>query len=317
MNDPDDVQRRLEQWGNDEQPSVDGAFANRLDAQLRVQHRDASDARRPIWQPAILALAALLVVVGGVFAFTRSDTDDLVVMAAATQTEVELPGGEIVAGAAGLELPDGTIISVGADGSAVIAGVVLEADTRAVIVDGQLEIQTRSDAIDAGGTQPSSTVAPTSTRPADGASTTAPPSTRPTTSSTGATTTTTSRRSTTTAVTAPQTATTQTSAPRTTETRTTDGPPPTTAPDPVVTLDWVERDGRIRLTWTYVGPDTLAGWHITVSAGDRVRTLAVLRDPAARAITVERLDGAATYRVAARDGDGQVIAESNAVVVPA
>ncbi len=73
----------------------------------------------------------------------------------------------------------------------------------------------------------------------------------------------------------------------------------------------------VRLTWDYVGPDTLAGWHVIITAGDRMRTLAVLRDPAARAITVERLDGAATYRVIALDAEGNVIAESNLVAVPA
>ncbi len=308
MSKPDEVQRRLEQWGNDEQPSVDGAFANRLDSDLRAMHHSTSETKRPFWQPAVLALAALLVVAGGVFAFTRTRTDDLVVvMAAATETEVVLPDGEIVNGAAGLELPDGTQITVGADGSAVIAGVVLEAGTQAVINDGQLEIRTQPDATDSEVTGPSSTVAPTTTtRPSDRDSTTAPPSTRATTSSTRRTTTSTTRRSTTTAVTTPQTTSPPTSADQ----------PSTTTADLVVVLEWAERDGRVRLTWTYAGPDTLAGWRVTVTSGDRLRTLAVLRDPAARAITVERLDGAASYRVIALDGDGAVIAESNTVAVP-
>ncbi len=316
MNEPNDVHRRLEAWGNDEPPLVDGAFANRLDSDLRSMHHGArrpglADAPRPIWQPAALALAALFLVVGGVVAFTRTSTDDItLVMAAATETEVVLPDGETVAGSVGLELPDGTQISVGADGSAVIAGVVLEAGTQAVTIDGQLEIL-----VDAG---PEPTV-PDDPDPTS--STTTPPSTRPTTSTTDGTTSTTTRRSTTTA----STTTPPTTGPPPTTVPTTGPPtsvdrPSTTASAPAVVLDWGERDGRVRLVWTYAGPDAgpdaVAGWRVTVASGDRSQTLAVLRDPAARAITVERLAVAATYRVIAVDAGGGVVAESNTVLVP-
>ncbi len=306
MNEPRDVERKLEQWGSDRQPSVDGAFANRLDADLReLSPGSGAVARqRPIWQPAALAFLASLIVFAGVFAFSRDKGDEIeLVMGASTQTEVVLPDGEIIAAEAGLALPDGTRIIVGADGSAVIADVVLEAGDRAVVNEGQLEIL-----IEQAPTPTTSVPEPTTTAVPPATETTSPPpSTRPATASTDRTTSTTTPRSTTTAATTPQTTTPPTSTDRTT----------TTTSDPAVTLEWTDSDGRVRLSWTYVGPETVAGWQVTVTNGDRTRTLAVLRDPAARTITVERIgDAAVTYRVSARDSGGTVIAESNPVAVP-
>lgn len=303
----DDIERRLEQWGSDRPDAADGAFANRLDADLRrlASERQHAGRPRPIWQPASLAFMAAVLVLGGVFAFTRDRGDEmLLVMGATTETEVVLPSGEIVSGEVGLGLPDGTRIVVGDDGSAVIADVVLEPGTEAVVQDGRLEI------LEDGRPTPTRPPSPTGPEPAeDRPTTTLPPTTRPTTrptaSSTEPSTLTTSDGPGTTSTTAVKATTPPTSTDRTT----------TTAPDPQVSLDWSEERGRIELTWTYTGPETLAGWEVSVTNGDRSRTLALLRDPGARSLTVERLDGPATYRVVARQADGAVIAESNPITV--
>lgn len=306
MNEPGDLERRLEQWGSDEPSAVDGAFANRLDADLRqlASDRLPSTRQRPIWQPIVLTLAAALVVLVGVVTFTGDQGDQVaLVMGPTTETEIEFPNGEIVTGEAGLALPDGTRITVGVDGSAVIADVVLDPGTEAIIQNGQLEILIDDRPAQ---TQPTSTVTATtsSARP-----TTAPPSTRPTTSSTR-------RPSSTTDSTTTGDSTTSTTARDSTTRPPTTDQVATTAPEAAVVLDWSERPGRILLTWTYTGPETLAGWEVTVTSGDRSRTLALLRDPTARSLTVELLDGTATYRVIAREAGGTGIAESNPITVP-
>jgi hypothetical protein len=302
----DDIERRLEQWGRDRPTGADGAFANRLDADLRrlASERQHAGRQRPIWQPAVLALMAALLVFGGVFAFTRDRADEtLLVMGATTETEVVLPSGEMVTGEAGLALPDGTRIVVGDEGSAVIADVVLEPGTEAMVQNGRLEILEDEQPA------PTRPTSPTTTAPADRPTTTLPsttrPTTRPTASSAERSTSTTTDGSGTTSTTAADVTTQPTFTDRTT----------TPAPDPQVSLDWSEQRGRIELTWTYTGPETPAGWEVSVTNGDRSRTLALLRDSGARSLTVERLDGPATYRVVARQADGAVIAESNSITV--
>jgi len=229
------------------------------------------------------------------------------VMGASTQTEVEFPDGSTMSGAEGLALPDGTRIVVGADGSAVIADVVLEPGAEAIIENGQLEILPGSTSTDSSPrtTAPISSAPSTTTPPTTAPPTTAPATTAGTSSTRGDDTSTSTPRSTTTAP--PDLATTA-ERPATSTT--------TTALEPLVELEWEERSGNVVLVWTYVGPESLAGWEVTVTNDDRTRTLAVLRDPAARSLTVEQLDAAVTYQVTARDGAGTLIAESNPVAVP-
>lgn len=229
----DDLEHRLEQWGSAPQPPVDGAFANRLDLDLReLRHLPSRErAQRPVWQPAMLALAAAVLVVAGVFAVSRDGDDEIaLVMGPTTQTEVVLPGGEVVPGEAGLALPDGTRITVGDNGSTVIADVVLAPGTEAVIVDNRLEIlvdePSRETATTAAtpstttGPTSTATTAPTTTAGRDtttvGRDSTRPPSTTQRTTTTEAGTSTPGRDSTTTAATRPET-----SAPATTSDRTT------------------------------------------------------------------------------------------------
>lgn len=303
------VERRLEAWGSEDRLVVDGAFANRLEARLRelAAEQHASRPVRPLWQPLALAAVSLLVVVVGVFALTGSSgDDDLLVMGVASDTQVVLPGGDVVVAREGLALSDGTRISVGPDGSAVVGDVVLGADTEAVIADGTVEIlvdeRSTTSAPPTTAARPATTRLPddaTSSPSRDGDGTT----TQPTTSTTTSRSSTTDGRETTTTS---RTATTSTTSERST----------TTAARPIVELTWTESNGQVQLSWTYAGPDTFAGWEVVVTSGDRGRTLALLRDPAARSLTVASLDAVVSYRVVALAGDGVTIVESNSVEVP-
>lgn len=306
MSDRSDVERRLEAWGDQPQPPVDGAFANRLDAQLRDMAFDRMGERppRPFWQPALLAVLALVVVAAGVLVSTRPGDDQLaLVMGPNSDTEIVLPNGEVVDAVEGLELADGTRISVGEGGSAVVGDVVLEPGSEALVVEGTLEVLT--DVRTTG-----STAVPT-TRPG----TTRPPTTRPTDSTVDDRPTTSDSDSSPERSTSTVTDSTADVPRSTAATSTTENDRTTTtsaAPEVVLTAE-SGRDRQIVLSWSYSGPDSLSGWEVTATSGDRTRTLVVLRDPAARSITLDAGDGPVGHRVIARDASGTVIAESNLV----
>lgn len=300
-----DLEQRLEHWGSADTPVPDGAFTNRLDTQLRdlAHTKVAGSERRPFWQPALLTALAVLLVGAGVFAVTRDAGQEIaLVMGATSQTEIELPDGQLLLATEGVSLPDGTRISVGLDGSAVVNDVVLDAGTEAVVENGALQILEEGPVVSA-----------------------APPSTRPTTTE--------DRTSTTTPTTAPTFVTaTPTSAVPTSAVSTTAAPTSaaptsvvpttgdidrsTTVPAPVIALSWEEVGGDRVLSWTYRGPDTLAGWEVIVSSGDRSQTLVIVRDPAVRSITIDALAVPATYSVVARTAEGATLAESNPIEIP-
>lgn len=301
-----DLEQRLDHWGSADTPVPDGAFTNRLDAQLRdlAHTKVAGSERRPFWQPALLTALAVLLVGAGAFAITRDAGQEIaLVMGATSQTEIELPDGQLLVATEGVSLPDGTRISVGLDGSAVVNDVVLDAGTEAVVENGALQILEEGPVVSA-----------------------APPSTRPTT--TEDRTSTTVRRSTTTPTTAPTSViATPSSAVPTSAVSTTAAPTSavpttggvdrsTTVPVPVVSLSWEEVGGDRVLSWTYRGPDTLAGWEVIVSSGDRSQTLVIVRDPAVRSITIDALAVPATYSVVARTAEGARLAESNPIEIP-
>ena len=311
-------EHRLEEWGNERQPSVDGAFANRLETQLRerASDRTSNRQRRPIWQPIAVAAIALIAMSVGLFSLAQSSDDGvLLVMSAAFETEIILPDGEVITGSEGLLLAEGTRIIVGAAGSAVVGDVVLAPGTEALINNGKLEVlgDRRSSTTD----NPSTTSEPgnprSTTRPAANDTTTTAAGGTSRTSDVDRSTSTTTRRTTTTAV--PTSDASTTAAPTTAPTRI-DRPPSTIPPPPAAELTWVERDNLVQLNWSYVGQEEPAGWEVIATNGDQVRTLAVLRDPAARSITLEALEAAVSYRVIARAADGTAIVESNAVEVP-
>ena len=342
----DHLTERLRRLGRDRVPPVDGAFANRLEADLRTAHAGPRGARiADLLVRPVAVLAALAVVVGVVAVFQRDDARPGVAMVAADGTTVSIPGGDsLVAGRAGLDLPDGTRIEVDDGGSAVVAGVVLEAGSSAIVVDGRIEL-VDSPAL--------TTVEPpirttTTTAPATTDAPTTSDATAPTPSTTDAPTT--SGDQTTTPSTTPSTTTgpdpTDSRPPSTTTAPTTDtGSSPTTAsttstvdetgptttrppsdstteprstvgPDrPIVglTIGPVRR-GEATLTWRVDGPtDAIAGWEVRIVRDGTAKSIAFIRVADARRLRVEVPDGRVAYRVVARSGGDGVVARSSLV----
>lgn len=338
MNSDDDLETTLAQLGADDGPPADPGFANRLDAALRAAHSEqARDRRqRPVWVPVTAGLSALAaVVVGGLIwlvAFAGDPAAD-VVMTAAVDTEVVLPGEAASAGEAGLSLPDGTRIVVGPEGEAVVDGVVLGPGTEAIINDGGLDVigPARSAPPDRGGVVPE-TSEPTSIPPT--MSTTGPDaadgSDRETSSSTQRSTSTTNERPTTSAPTTTTTrrpeptdgsraTTTQTSSTRpTTTTATTATTTATTDPAPLsiaLSATPVPRS-RIRLDWIVEGGPDPAGFRVEATEADRTSTILLIRSSGARSTTIERLPPGVSYRVIAVTEDGTTLQSSNSVPQP-
>ena len=303
-----DVEVQLERWGSTDTPAPDGAFINRLDAQLRdlSQGRETGRERRPFWQPALLTMLAALLIGAGAFAVTRDAGQEVaLVMGATSQTEIELPDGEVLVATEGLSLPDGTRISVGFDGSAVVNDVVLGAGVEARVENGELQIlEARPEETQTPSTTRATTSDTTEGRPTTTGQRTSS-TTTPVTSTPEPTASSTTRRSTAASSTVPP----STATPSTTAVT-------TTVPAPIVSLAWEESGGDRVLSWTYRGPETLAGWEVFVSSGDRSAALVVLRDPTVRSITIDALAAPATYYVVARTADGATLAESNRVEVP-
>lgn len=320
----DDLNDRLEGWGGETTPDVDPRFANSLETDLRLRAAEVSSRGglfHLLFRPAVIAGVTMAAVVG--FLFVRSGEDAVdVFIAAAEGTSVSIPGdAELTDGVAGLDLPEGSRIDVGPDGSATVAGVVLEAGTTARIVDGQLEIvDVPSDRppdrpTTTIGDRPTTTIGPTadSDEPAatDGPATTAPSDVPPTTRPDDTASTTTRPTTTTPATTiVPDTA------PQTTSTE-----PPRTEPtdrNVDVKLDV----GRVReqqslLRWEVAGSvDAIAGWEVRVRSGDGVRRVALIREPDARRLRVEIPGRNAMYKVIARAADGTNIGESEWVRLP-
>ncbi|MGI9604892.1 MAG: hypothetical protein ACR2P0_02015 [Acidimicrobiales bacterium] len=344
----DELRDRLEEMASAPTPRVDGAFANRLEADLRASTPSPSDSHHPrlfdwLLRPGAIVVAAALIV--GVVTLTRSDPAMAVEMFAAEGTTVSIPGADsITDGAAGLELPDGSRIDVGPAGRAIVAGVVLEAGATAMIVDGTVEI------VDAG---PSRTDAPAET---DRPSTTAvgPAITDRPNDSDVATDSTAAGRPTTTAPdrdAPPQRDTTSTVEPdpilpadgsdstvapssttippdtTTTAPAPTDPPASTTQPPPTTTVDSpapVElavgleasriRDGQTTLFWNTRGDTSeISGWVVRARVGDSSEVIAVIRQADVRRLRVTVTDDAVEFRVIARSGEGEVLAASRLV----
>lgn len=318
-----DPVERLEVMANEAQPSPDPAFANRLETDLRLMMAERSaPARRPWWQPAMALASVALVVIIGWLALASSNGEPVVVNAA-SDTELILPDGDSIVGTVGAELPDGTRISVGADGSAIIGGVVLDAGSEALVLDGRVVVIEPPPR----GLPPATTAVPSSDRPSSSLSTTSssgpsdsptstdasrasspaspgPPTSRPPSTDSGPSTTeTTADRSST-------TSTTSTSRSSTSAT--------TTIGELVIDLE-VTEDGPSRwsLVWTVTGDRPgIAGWDVEVVDGDRVRVIATLRGASVRSVSVERPDIEVSYRVVARNADGAAVATSGTVAAP-
>ncbi len=314
----DELEQQLHRLGSTSPPAPDPAFANRLETDLRLLAIDTQGVRRPIWRPVLSALAASVLVMVGVFSLMRLNPtpSDELVMSAAHQTSLVLPDGTEVVASDGTYLIDGTRIVVGRDGGAVIGSLVLLPGTVAVVVDGQIEIlgpPESGEPVDGG--SPSTTTSPTTSPPTTTIETSGPTTTgrtddevvgeaepqRTTTTTTG--TTSTASDSSTTTTTSVQ--------PSTTGPRLAPGGPVS----PVLQVETVS-DRRARLIWTVLDDDQIAGWVIMSERDDMTSTVAVLRDPEARQVTVERpSEGVINYWVVAKDSTGNVRHLSNTVAV--
>ena len=337
----DELHDRLENLGADPGPAPDPAFAERLEADLRSQAyfapRDrahAAPARRALLRPGLVLGALLLVALASVLVVSRGgDEADVLVIENGLGATVTLPDGDTVAGGSGVALPDGSLIEVAADGFALIDGIVLPPGSIATVVDGVLEL-TAVPAIVVPTPTPSPTpdlttspqAEPTPTAVADPTPTaepTTPPeiAPSPTPSPTARPTPTAPPDPTATARPRPTPSPAQD---RTPQERPTATATPTATPEPTVVdrapeivLDRANLGPRrAQLTWSVTAPDGILGFQVRVRRGDTVRTAAVLRDPDARALTVERPErDRVFYRVLAIGRDGEVVARSNEVRV--
>lgn len=350
----DDLEQQLQRWGDETAPSPDPAFANRLEADLRSaayfgRRTTAPEPRRRwVLRPAfVMATVALVALVAAVaLNITDGDPVDTLVMGDSSDTTVTLPGGTVQEGGEGLELPDGTVIDVGPDGFATVDGVVLGPDSRALVVDGHLELLDPDAREPSGPDDPTdetalptidpavATATPTPTPTPIGVPVDPPPATPPVPTSTPAPT----RRpadvapepTPTRAPTVRPTATPMAVDPTPTPTSTATATPSSAVPTPTATPEPEPARPRVDLGRTYLGPeraalvwtvtrgDAIAGWEVRIRRGDTIRTVAVLRHGAARELVVERpMRNTVFYRVIARDAAGRVLAQSNEVRVVA
>lgn len=308
-------------------PPVDGAFANRLEADLREQSlQGARPLRQPTWwwRPSTVVALGLVVLVIGLAVGVIGNTPTTVEITTAQGSSISVPGAaDLVEGQPGMELEDGTRIEVGPGGLITVGGVVLGEGTTAVIEEGSVAILGESPL-------PTTTLAPpvssedgaTTVRPTPKTGTLTPTSTPPTTIGDSA----------------PDTIAPDTTIPRTTipkstlppETKPTTTEPPktsTTAPGttvpetrPQTTLpvglaigvEFVDVGERVAtLTWSIRETDVpIAGWIVQVKRGDGIANLATMRRPEARSVRVELTAQSLEYRVVVRGEGGAILGES-------
>lgn len=168
--------------GSSQVAPPDSAFAEALEQRLVAMHGaldlQASDPRDPeasalrrmaTRSRAMAAIAAAAVVVAGFsYVALRPTTDTALTLTAATDTSIVLPDGSIVDAEVGADLPDGTLVVTGPNGSARVGGLTVPRNSQAVVDDGSARLV---------GT--TTTTAPSRT------SSTAAPGLAPTTSTTG------------------------------------------------------------------------------------------------------------------------------------
>ncbi|MFT7598132.1 MAG: hypothetical protein ACI8TP_001053 [Acidimicrobiales bacterium] len=268
------IEQRLESLGSERGPDVDGAFANRLEADLRLAMADRTGStRRPLWQPVLAGAAALLAIVVGVAVLANSGSNgvDIEPATSVLNTDVATTAGSAV---------DPTAVDSDSD------------DDGSPTTSGSGPTATAERGSDSGdGRSDGSTTSPETTRPTGGAGNTTVP-VGPTTSLDP---TSVPERTTTTSA-----------------TRSTDGPATTTPMSIGLTLSSAG-DTTLRLDWELVGDVAHAGWRVEAIAGDRTTTILVLRDAGARTATIERIAGRVGYRVSAVDIDGNKLGSSETV----
>ena len=183
----DDPRGLLDEAGSRPAPDPDPAFVDALDQRLRAvaasrtQAADAGDpapgrspaprsdrSRRRRLTGAIGALAvAGVVAVAVIGTWTGSAPRQPSTLDAPVNVEVALADGTILEDPAGLVLPDGAVITVGAGGSARIGSTVLEPGDVATVRDGRIDIRhpaTGAVASPGGGPPSLAPASPTPTR---------------------------------------------------------------------------------------------------------------------------------------------------------
>ncbi|MEM9656450.1 MAG: hypothetical protein AAGA65_30520 [Actinomycetota bacterium] len=346
MTDDHELTEQLTRMGRAPTAEVDPAFADRLDAHLRVRHVEVVGGRPDRWPIGrlLIGTAGATVVMVVLLSLTVFRTSQpVVIMTAAAGTDVVLPGEAPSPGAAGQELPDGTRIVVADDGEAVVGGVVLGPGSEALVVSGRIEIldlsgSDRPDPPDDALPETSNPVVSVGPTGDDTTTTSVPDGSDDRTPTTAVDRPSDGDRdeadrdgdsdrtdSTTTPTTPSSTPTTNTDTSGTTTTSTSAGPPPSDRPTTSVT----DREPTVELTAESVGADRVflmwnpsadadpRSWRIEAVSGDRTVTLVVLRDGSARTTTVARIDARRVgFRVVAVDADGQDVVSSELVAQP-
>jgi hypothetical protein len=73
---------------------------------------------------------------------------------------------------------------------------------------------------------------------------------------------------------------------------------------------------EVVLEWTVTMADQIRGWEVQLRDGDRIATIALLRDASARRLVVTRPDlDSPTYVVIGLDRNGNAVAQSNPATV--
>lgn len=156
--DRDDLERRLHALAESQVPAPDAEFVVSLEQRLRAvtdvtggAGRGPAGIRRPLapgwWmKPALGAAAAVLAVLAILVPVTRDggapSRDLATTLASAVDTMVRLPDGRVVPGRPGLELADGTVVTTGDRGRAVVGSFRLGPNQTAIVVDGRLRVLT-------------------------------------------------------------------------------------------------------------------------------------------------------------------------------
>ena len=175
----DDLRRDLEAAGSRPVPEPRPEFQAALEARLLAVARSAAPVappappahvrRWPAFRLAVgLSTAAAMLAIAFLIGVVGFGTSPDLELTGAVNVEVALADGTTLVDPDGLLLPDGSVVRVGAGGSARIGDVVLRAGDVATIDAGRLQVQPGSEASRPGGSTPP-TVPP-------GAS--APPATR-------------------------------------------------------------------------------------------------------------------------------------------
>jgi hypothetical protein len=147
----DDVRERLEDAGSSPVTGPDPAFADALEARLRLvaatlpphqpRRRAFGFGRAAAGAGVVLAAAALLVIIGVSAMSLRPGPAPVPTLAGSVNVEVELADGTVLEDPNGLLLPEGAVVTVNEGGSARIGDTVLSPGDVATVRDGRIDVE--------------------------------------------------------------------------------------------------------------------------------------------------------------------------------